>query len=161
MQPLSSRPDARVDGRSARRGVPHPPPPPRRRRGSARRAEWYGTRGPALGDDEESVAASVVWLLKGDAGQRAIVAQAMGWRAAQEASGARWLAPYLALTQKDQYDAVRLIASRAAKTLPPFSRDQLPRGSTELLITADGTFDAARVNRLVRERNNRPLVYRE
>jgi len=126
-----------------------------------RLAAWYGTPRPALGDDETSVAASVLWLLKGDAGQRAIVAQAMGWRAAQEASGAGWLAPYLALTQKDQYDAVRLIASRSAKTLPPFSRDQLPRGNAELLVKADGTFDATRVNRLVRERNNRPLVYRE
>jgi hypothetical protein len=126
-----------------------------------RLAEWYGISRPALGDDEQSVAASVLWLLKGDAGQRAIVAQAMGWRPAQDASGAGWLAPYLALTQKDQYDAVRLIASRSAKTLPPFNRDQLPRGNAQLLITGAGTFDAARVNRLVHERNNRRLVYRE
>jgi Cytochrome c554 and c-prime len=126
-----------------------------------RLAEWYGQSRPAVGEDEESVAASVLLLLEGDAGQRAIVAQAMGWRAAQEVSGTGWLAPYLALTQKDQYDAVRLIASRSSKTLPPFSRDQLPRGNAQLLIKADGTFDAARVNRLVRERNNRRLVYRE
>jgi len=126
-----------------------------------RLAEWYGISRPALGDDEGSVAASVLWLLKGDAGQRAIVAQAMGWRPAQEASGAAWLAPYLALTQKDQYDAVRLIASRSARTLPPFARDHLPRGQPQLLITPDGSFDAARVNRLVRQRNNRRLVYRE
>jgi hypothetical protein len=126
-----------------------------------RLAEWYGIARPALGDDEASVAASVLWLLKGDAGQRAIVAQAMGWRPAQEASGRGWLAPYLALTEKDQYDAVKLIASRSAKTLPPFTRDQLPRGQAQLLITPDGAFDAARVNRLVRERNNRRLVYRE
>ena len=116
---------------------------------------------PELANDEESVAASVLWLLKGDAGQRAIGAQAMGWRPAQEASGSGWLAPYLALAQKDQYDAVRLIASRSARTLPTFSRDQLPRGNAQLLIKADGTFDTARVNRLVRERNNRRLVYRE
>jgi len=122
---------------------------------------WYGASRPALGDDEESVAASVLWLLKGDAGQRAIVAQAMGWAPAQQASGSAWLAPYLALMEKDQYDAVRLIASRSLKTLPAFRRDQLPRGSARLLINADGTFDAARVNRLVRERNNRRLVYRE
>jgi hypothetical protein len=126
-----------------------------------RLAAWYGAPRPSLSDDEESVAASVLWLLKGDAGQRAIVAQAMGWRAAQDASGAGWLAPYLALTQKDQYDAVRLIAARSARTLPPFSGDQLPRGRAQLLINADGAFDAPRVNRLVRERNNRPLVYRE
>jgi len=122
---------------------------------------WYGTARPALGNDEETVAASVLWLLKGDAGQRAIAAQAMGWAEAQQASGAGWLAPYLALTQKDQYDAVRLIATRSFNTLPAFSRDRLPRGRPELLINADGTFDAERVNRLVRARDNRRLVYRE
>ena len=126
-----------------------------------RLAEWYGAPRPSLDGDQESVAASVLGLLKGDAGQRAIIAQAMGWRAAQDASGAGWLTPYLALTQKDQYDAVRLIASRSLKTLPPFSRDQLPRGNPQLLINADGSFDAPRVNRLVRERNNRRVVYRE
>ena len=126
-----------------------------------RLAEWYRISRPALGEDEESVAASVLWLLKGDAGQRAIIAQAMGWRPAQEASGAGWLAPYLALTQKDQYDAVRLIASRSARTLPPFTRDRLPRGQAQLLITPEGAFDAARVNRLVRERSTRRIVYRE
>jgi len=121
---------------------------------------WYGITKPALGDDERSVAASVLWLLKGDAGQRAIIAQAMGRRPAQQASGSAWLAPYLALTQKDHYDAVRIIATRSLKTLPPFRRDHLT-GNGELLINADGTFDADRVNRLVRARDNRPLVYRE
>jgi len=122
---------------------------------------WYGTPRPALGDDEQTVAASVLWLLKGDAGQRAIVAQAMGWPAAQRAAGSAWLTPYLALTERDQYDAVRLIAARARRTLPPFRREALPRGSAQLLLTPAGTFDTSRVNRLVRERNNRRLVYRE
>lgn len=122
---------------------------------------WYRTPKPTLGEDEQSVAASVFWLLKGDAGQRAIVAQAMGRLPAQQISGTAWLAPYLALTQKDPYDAVRTIAARSLKTLPPFRRDDLPRGNPQLLINDDGTFDAARVNRLVRERDNRRLVYRE
>ena len=122
---------------------------------------WYGSTRPPLRENEESVAASVVWLLKGDAGQRAIVAQAMGQADAQQASGSGWLAPYLALMQNDQYDAVRLIATRSLKTLPAFRRDDLPRGRPELLINADGTFDAGRVNGLVRARDNRRLVYRE
>jgi hypothetical protein len=122
---------------------------------------WYGAPRPGLGEDEQSVAAAVLWLLKGDAGQRAIVAQAMGRSPAQEASGTAWLTPYLALTQKDHYDAVRMIATRSLKTLPPFRRGDLPKGNPRLLINDDGTFDAARVNRLVRERDNRRLVYRE
>jgi hypothetical protein len=121
---------------------------------------WYGRAKPLLGGDERSVAASVLWLLKGDAGQRAIIAQAMGRIPAQRASGSAWLAPYLALTEKDRYDAVRIIAARSLKTLPPFRRDQLTLNA-DLLIKADGTFDAERVNRLVRQRDNRRLVYRE
>ena len=112
-------------------------------------------------DDEQSVAASLLWLLKGDAGQRAIVAQSMGWPPAQQASGTGWMAPYLALMQKDPYDAVRHIAARSRATLPPFRRDALPRNRSELLLNADGTFDAATVNRLVRARDNRRVAYRE
>ena len=123
--------------------------------------KWYRTPKPPLGDDEQSVAASVLTLLKGDAGQRAIVAQSMGWRPAQEASGAGWMAPYLALMQQDAYDAVRHIATRSRATLPPFRRDGLPRGNRQLLLNADGTFDADAVNRLVRARDNRRISYRE
>jgi len=123
--------------------------------------EWYGTPKPALDADESSVAASVLTLLKGDAGQRAIVAESMGWSAAQEASGRAWLTPYLALTARDSYDAVRYIAARSQRTLPPFRREDLPRNSPELLIKADGSFDAEAVNRLVRLRDNRRVFYRE
>jgi cytochrome c552 len=123
--------------------------------------EWYGRTRPALGSDEQSVAAALLWLLKGDAGQRAIVAQSMGWTAAQQASGTGWLTPYLALTAKDSYDAVRYIAARSQRTLPPFQREQLPRGNPQLLINPDGTFNAEVVNRLVRARDNRRVFYRE
>ena len=59
VQPVSSRQDARVDRRRA--------------------AALVRDAAPALDADEQSVAASLLWLLKGDAGQRAIVAQSMGW----------------------------------------------------------------------------------
>jgi hypothetical protein len=123
--------------------------------------QWYRIPKPTLNDDERSVAASVLTLLKGDAGQRAIVAQSMGWGPAQQASGAGWIAPYLALMQKDPYDAVRHIAARSLRTLPPFTRDGLPHGNPQLLINADGTFNADVVNRLVRARDNRRISYRE
>jgi hypothetical protein len=124
-------------------------------------SRWYATPAPALADDDRTVAASLMGLLRGDAGQRAIVAQSMGWAPAQQASGTGWLTPYLALLQKDSYDAVRYIASRSLRSLPPFRPDQLPRGNPQLLIRSDGTFDAEIVNRLVRRRNNRRVVYRE
>jgi hypothetical protein len=122
---------------------------------------WYRIPRPALDPDQRSVAASVLTLLKGDAGQRAIVAQSLGWAPAQQVSGTGWMAPYLALMQQDAYDAVRHIAARSRATLPPFRRDALPRNRSELLLNADGTFDAETVNRLVRARDNRRVAYRE
>ena len=123
--------------------------------------QWYRISKPVLDDDQQSVAASVLTLLKGDAGQRAIVAQSLGWRPAQQASGTGWMAPYLALMERDAYDAVRHIAARSRATLPPFRREALPRNNRELLLNADGTFDAETVNRLVRARDNRRVAYRE
>ena len=123
--------------------------------------QWYRIPKPALDADQQSVAASVLTLLKGDAGQRAIVAQSLGWAPAQQVSGTGWMAPYLALMQQDAYDAVRHIATRSRATLPPFKRDALPRNRKELLLNADGTFDAGTVNRLVRARDNRRVEYRE
>ncbi|PYQ93001.1 MAG: C cytochrome precursor, partial [Acidobacteria bacterium] len=150
--------------------------------------KWYATAKPRLGDEEQSVAASLLWLLSGDAGQRAIVAQSLGWAPAQQASGTGWIAPYLALFLDDPYDAVRYIASRSLKTLPGFqafafdyvapqttraaqriqamqiwraTRDGRIPGRAQLLINADGSFNAEVINRLSRERNNRRVVYRE
>jgi hypothetical protein len=71
------------------------------------------------------------------------------------------MAPYLALMQRDAYDAVRHIATRSRGTLPPFRREGLPRGNRQLLLNADGTFDADAVTRLVRARDNRRISYRE
>jgi hypothetical protein len=149
---------------------------------------WYGTPIPPLADDDASVAASLVTLLKGDAGLRAIVAQSLGWLAAQQASGTTWMAPYLALMLDDPYDAVRYIASRLLRTLPGFAAFQFDfvappraraaarvraleiwrdtRGARRdtdpaLLFAPDGTFNAPVIDRLRRERDNRRVVYRE
>jgi hypothetical protein len=150
---------------------------------------WYRTPKPTLTQDETSIAASVLWLLRGDAGQRAIVAQAMGWRPAQEASGASWIAPHLAELLNDPYNAVRFIAYRSMRTLPglsAFEYDFLAspeqrlesqrkaletwrlarsaadqRDNVQLLFDPEGTLKTDVVNRLVRERNNRPVHLRE
>jgi Cytochrome c552/Cytochrome c554 and c-prime len=156
---------------------------------SARLQSWYGTTQMTLGEEDRSVAASVLWLLKGDAGQRAIVAQSMGWSAAQAASNPSWMAPYLAQLLDDQYEAVRFVAARSIQTLPGFTAfeydfagprrqrgDAVPR-AIELWkrgLVADGSpFDEAllfgdnnqpRVDvwtRLIRERNLQPVFLRE
>ena len=82
---------------------------------------WFNEPRPALGADEEAVSAAVLWALRGDAGQRAIVAQALGWAPARDVSGRVWMAPYLAQLLNDPYDAVRLIAERSLRTLPGFA----------------------------------------
>lgn len=82
--------------------------------------EWYGTRVPQLTNQQNTVAASVQWILKGDAGMRALMAWHMGWEPAQRASGNDWMAPYLATLLDDAYDAVRFRAERTLRALPGF-----------------------------------------
>jgi hypothetical protein len=150
-------------------------------------ARWYGMPSPALGSDEQAVAASLLWLLKGDAGQRAIVAQAMAWPPAQAASGTAWMAPHLARLLDDPYDAVRLGAARSLGALPGFERvsvdvtaPQAERrqaqlqvmtlwgrtrarttAAPELLQTDTGDVDVPRVLAVLQQRDNRPMLLRE
>jgi hypothetical protein len=81
---------------------------------------WTNAPRPALTKEQSSVAASVSWLLRGDAGQRALMAWSYGWEAARQSSGSDWLAPYLAQLLVDPYDAVRYIAYRSLRRLPGF-----------------------------------------
>ncbi len=67
---------------------------------------------------ENKVAASVEWLLKGDAAQRIVAAWHFGWQPAKEASGTDWQTPLLVELLNDSYSAVRLVAGRSLKTLP-------------------------------------------
>jgi hypothetical protein len=149
---------------------------------------WYGTPEVPLGDEEKTIAASLMWLLKGDAGQRAIASQAMAWPPAQQASGSDWLAPHLARLLDDPYDAVRLGAARSLSTLPgfqafgvdvtapPSDRRQLQlrvmatwdrvrprpgRTDSELLVTPGGDVDVGRVLALLKQRDNRAMLLRE
>lgn len=81
---------------------------------------WYGTPVADLSLEEKTIAASVLWALKGDAGQRALIAWHLGWGPAQETSGRAWMPPYLAALLDDPYPAVRYIASRSLTRLPGY-----------------------------------------
>ena len=60
---------------------------------------WYGQPVPApMPPEHEGLAASMVWLLTGDAVVRSITAWHMGWQPALDASGRGWQAPVLAAT---------------------------------------------------------------
>lgn len=78
---------------------------------------WYQTPPVELSTEEKTVAASVLWTLKGDAGQRALTAWHLGWKPAREISKDAWMPPYLAMLLDDPYPAVRYIAARSLKRL--------------------------------------------
>jgi hypothetical protein len=82
---------------------------------------WFNQPEPKLSEDDRKVAAAVQWIVKGDAGQRALLAWGMGWSPAQEVSGRDWLYPYLIYTLTDRYAAVRFDAWKSLQTLPGFS----------------------------------------
>ncbi|MFK8111537.1 MAG: multiheme c-type cytochrome [Rubripirellula sp.] len=142
---------------------------------------WYGQKEVKLTKDEQTIAASVLQLLKGDAGQRAIQVSALGSAEAREASGAEWIAPFLLLGMNDSYEAIRLIAERSLRSLEGWSdieyefldsaqdrarvtvekakQFQMPElaGRTELLMDQEGGLDMPRVEDLIKRQNQRPV----
>lgn len=152
-------------------------------------ARWYGHERPKLGRLGEDVAASIVWLLKGDAGQRALLAWHMGWAPAREASGTDWLAPHLSMAAaSDPYAQVRYRAAKSLRTLPGFedwafdflapqaertaagkaaytrwkARPSGPRAkASRLLLRPDGGLDEDFALRLQRARDNRRIFLAE
>jgi Cytochrome c552/Cytochrome c554 and c-prime len=83
--------------------------------------KWYGIAPPTLEADDRTIPASMLALLRGDAGQRALVAWTLGWPPAQQASGTSWMAPSLSVLMNDPYEAVRFIAHRSLRTLAGFA----------------------------------------
>jgi len=146
---------------------------------------WYGQELPALSDDERSIAASVLWALTGDAGQRALMAWTFSWPPAQKASGSDWIPIYLIQLLDDPYDAVRFIAHRSLRQFKEYasleydsmepaadrkragfrawqiwmaSQDASPRGGRQaVLFDASGQLRKDVFARLLRKRNDRPL----
>ena len=153
--------------------------------------KWYG-EGRVLLDpasEHHDISAALLWALKGDAGQRAIVAQAMAWKPAQAISGTDWMLPHLAQLLDDPYDAVRFIAGRTLRTLPDFTtfeydfaapteqrrdaqrrvmsvfarvRNRLPRpGNPWVLLTPEADVNVQATLGLLKQRNNRNMLLRE
>ena len=150
--------------------------------------QWYGTAQPKLTEDERTISGALLWLIRGDAGERAIAAWNLGWQPAQEASGTSWMVPHLAELLNDPYEAVRFIAYRSFRSLPEYAdfeydflatRDDriatvVPairawrngtlanlRLDPELLIDAGGGLRTDALRRLFEQRDNRTLFLRE
>jgi hypothetical protein len=83
-------------------------------------AEWYGQGQVALAPDEREVPAAALWLLKGDAVQRAAAAWHFGWTPVLESAGTGWQTPLLARTLDDPYAAVRYLSERSLRKFPEY-----------------------------------------
>lgn len=79
-------------------------------------ADWYGHESPTITDEQKTVPAALLWLLKGNAMQRVIAAWSMSWKPAREAAGEQISPPFLAATLTDPYAAVRFVAWRSLKS---------------------------------------------
>ena len=148
--------------------------------------EWYDVPKPELSREERSVAASLLWLLRGDAGQRALMAWSLGWDSARQVSGSDWMPPFLGQLLEDPYDAVRFIAARSLRRSEAFADwsyeffgptevraaahrevlerwQRLPHGADRpaVLIDANGAVNRDLQERLLRQRDDRVVSLAE
>ncbi len=151
--------------------------------------DWHDMPQPELKPKHRRLAASVLWAIQGDAGQRALMAWSMGWEPAMEASGSEWMTPILAELLTDPYSSVRFLASRSLRkregfedfaydfVLPGSEQDQslarareileargdtAPRSSPRAVLkNAEGSFDYGRLRFLAKGRNDRRLTLHE
>jgi len=150
---------------------------------------WYGQPVPELSEDDRTLSAAVQWLVKGDAGQRALLAWGMGWEPAQKISGHDWLYPFLIYSMADPYAAVRFDAWKSLQTLRGFAdcnftytaddralADAVAQtyqkwvnyvrssGATfdpKTVLDTTGNFEQEVFERLRRERDDKPIVLAE
>jgi predicted CXXCH cytochrome family protein len=146
---------------------------------------WYRIPEETLTLENQTIAASILWSTKGDAGQRALIAWHMGWEPARGISGKGWMAPFLALMLNDPYPAVRYIAGRSLSREPGFEKlsydyvaspEALQRASETALAIAESTtkpadnafllqagsrLERSKVAALQAERNNRSMGLKE
>ena len=148
--------------------------------------DWYGVPLEPLNDAETSYSDRLLAALRGDAGERALAAWALGWQPALEASRNDWVPPVLAQLLNDPYDAVRFLANRSLKAQPGFESFEFDfMGSPEyrlqkaaevmqqwqatggrienaaLLISPGGNLVRAEFQRLLEARDDRVVVLAE
>jgi hypothetical protein len=144
--------------------------------------QWYGQTQPDLSEDERSIAASILWAMRGDAGQRALMAWSFGWPVAQQASSIDWLPPFLTQLLNDPYPAVRLIAERSLRSVAPYEtlrydflsepnqrapamrqaltiwQSTIRKHNPQVLIDPSGNLMTGEFRRLLKARDDRPIV---
>jgi hypothetical protein len=148
---------------------------------------WYDIPTPALDADQRTVASGVLWSLRGDGGQRVLMACGMDWAPARAVSGSDWMVPFLAVLVQDPYTAVRYTAHRAlsrrsegaalARTDPLVQQPaelarvtnpivdawnrKFRKPAPSLLIDAHGVLDVRALQQLLSRRDERPVELNE
>ena len=143
-----------------------------------------------LDREREEVAESIRLALRGEAGQRALVAFAYGREPARAAAGSGWMPPVLSTLLMDPYEAVRWVALRTVRMDPRYREltldftaaveeqrnrvretvlsDWLAKGlearddqRAAVLVLPDGKLDEARFRSLYSKRDERAVTLRE
>jgi len=151
--------------------------------------EWYDIATPPLAESLSDTAASVIWMLQGDAVQRAIAAWTLGWSEARSASGDDWMPPHLIELMQDPYDTVRWMAWSSLRSINSeyaeldfdfvgpasertakieqarsiWARSQDNRGESRphLLLDSDNRILRDRFDAMLQLRNNTPITLQE
>ncbi len=150
--------------------------------------EWYGHEAVDLPADRRRLSAALRMAVQGDAGQRALIANSMGFAEHRAVAGENWMVPILAGLLDDPYGAVRYIAERSLRRLEgyaDFEYDMLDDAATRqeairrvmkiwerrrpagaargpsLLQRPDGSFDWAALKRLLENRDDTKLALGE
>lgn len=150
-------------------------------------ADRYGSEDLKLTEEQKSISAGLLWMLKGHAAQRAVAAWHMGWEPAIEVSNPDWMAPFLIPLLKDPYPVVRYIAYRSLQRIWPDALEDYDfMASNEILSVQSNTLleaweskappltpnatvlinDSGHINnrllkRLLRQRDNRSITIKE
>lgn len=144
---------------------------------------WHGQPAPELEAHDRTHSAAASWLLKGDAGQRALMAWHWSWPPAREASPAQRDGRLLLALLEDPYAAIRLIAHRSLKiigiappgydpTHEPTGRADGPRQASEgsplepglaskVFQKPNGELDLEAIAAWQSQRDDRPMRLRE
>lgn len=134
--------------------------------------EWFDQAQPVLSEDERMIPASALWVLRGDAMQRATAAWHLGWPPARAVGGDDWQYFLLARALEDPYRSVRYLAHRSLRELPGYrdfdydfilEAERQRESVVRALEVADVPATAQRivpevVDRLVSERDNKTTM---
>ncbi|MDF2696873.1 MAG: hypothetical protein K0S65_5256, partial [Labilithrix sp.] len=127
-------------------------------------SEWYGAAVPEIPEEKTRTAAGVLDGLAGDAGVRALIADALGSKEALAASRPGFQRALLEEMGRDPYAAVRFIAARSLRTVGSSSVADAVRTPEELAalaLDADGRLDPARLFALLAVRDERAITIAE